>query len=92
MKQGDIIELETEKISSDGSCLARSPDGLVIFVPGALPGETVRAKISLRKKEYAVADLQEVLNPSNGRRAAPCPIYGRCGGCQLQHAGYGLQL
>ncbi len=92
MKQGEIVELKTEKISSDGSCIARGSDGMVIFVPGALPGETVKARVAVRKKEYAVANLEEVISPAPGRREALCPLYGRCGGCQLQHADYRLQL
>lgn len=92
MKQGEVAELKTGKMSSDGSCIARTPDGLVVFVTGALPGELVRARVVIRKKEYAVARLEEVITAASGRRQAPCPVFGRCGGCQLQHADYGLQL
>ncbi len=92
MKQGQIVELKTEKISSDGSCIARAPDGLVVFIPGALPGEVVRGRISVRKKEYAVASLEEIVEKAPGRCTPACPLFGHCGGCQLQHADYETQL
>ena len=91
LKTGDRIILDIEKISSDGSGIARTPDGLVVFLPGALPGEKVEARITLKKREYAIASPENILIPQC-RRAIPfCPHYGICGGCQLQHAEYTLQ-
>lgn len=57
-----------------------------------MPGETVRAKIVARKKDFAVADTVSVETVSAGRVAPKCRYYGRCGGCQLQHADYSTQL
>ncbi len=83
--------LRTEKISSDGSCIARTSEGLVVFVPGALPGEEIRGRIIRKKREYAIAEPEEILLPHPGRSTPFCPLYERCGGCQLQHAEYSLQ-
>lgn len=92
LNKGDSVLLRTEKISSDGSGIARLPDGLVVFVPGALPGESLRARVTTRKKEYAIAFPEELVEPHQFRRRPPCLVYDRCGGCQLLHAEYPLQL
>jgi 23S rRNA (uracil1939-C5)-methyltransferase len=86
-----IKELVVEKISSDGRGIARTDEG-VVFVEGALPGEVVEAELVRRKKDFAFARLVRV-KESDARRVSPaCPVFGTCGGCQLQHASYRLQL
>ncbi len=92
LKKGDSLLLRTEKISSDGSGIARLPDGLVVFVPGALPGESLRTRITTLKKEYAIAAPEEIVESHPKRTRPACPVYDFCGGCQLQHAEYALQL
>ena len=64
----------------------------VIMVPFALPGERVRVRVYRNHKNYSEADLLEVLTPSPHRIAPPCPVFGRCGGCQYQHLTYSEQL
>jgi len=64
----------------------------VVMVPFALPGERVRARVFRNHKNFSEADLLEVLTPSPDRVAAPCPLFGRCGGCQYQHLTYAGQL
>ncbi|MBQ9574447.1 MAG: 23S rRNA (uracil(1939)-C(5))-methyltransferase RlmD, partial [Synergistaceae bacterium] len=86
-----LMTLEVSGISSDGSGISRTESG-VIFVQGALPGETVKARIVARKKDFMIADTVSVEEPSAGRVIPKCKYYGRCGGCQLQHAGYAEQL
>jgi len=65
---------------------------LAIFVEGVLPGESVRIQLERVKKGYAEGRLLEVVTPSPHRTDAPCPVYGQCGGCQLQHASPTAQL
>jgi 23S rRNA (uracil1939-C5)-methyltransferase len=91
MKTGESIRLQMEKISSDGSAIARTPEGLVVFVPGALPGEDLEVRLSVRKKEYAIGSPGKIYMANPGRTEPFCPYYGTCGGCQLQHADYNLQ-
>lgn len=69
-----------------------SKDDFTVFVPGALVGEVVLAKITLVKKSYAVGSLIRVIAPSGERVHPKCPIYDACGGCQLQHLSYEGQL
>ncbi len=66
--------------------------GWVVMVPFTLPGERVRARVFRNHKNFSEADLVEVLTPSPHRVEAPCPLFGRCGGCQYQHLTYTEQL
>ncbi|TMF99690.1 MAG: class I SAM-dependent RNA methyltransferase [Chloroflexi bacterium] len=67
-------------------------EGKVWLVSYALPGEVVEAEPRGRQGGVAVAATTRVLEPSPHRVAAPCPYFGTCGGCQLQHATYTHQL
>ena len=85
------LNLNITAISTDGTGIARTENG-VVFVQGALPNETVRAEIVSRKKDFMIADTISVEKNSSGRIKPKCKYYGRCGGCQLQHANYETQL
>jgi 23S rRNA (uracil1939-C5)-methyltransferase len=74
-----------------GAAVARD-DGKVWLVNYALPGEVVEAEPRGRQGGVAVAAATRVLEASPHRVAAPCPYFGTCGGCQLQHAAYTHQL
>jgi 23S rRNA (uracil1939-C5)-methyltransferase/tRNA (uracil-5-)-methyltransferase len=67
-------------------------DGWVVFVPFALPGERVKARVFRNDKNCSQADLVEVLVPSPDRTEPFCPLFGLCGGCQYQHLRYEQQL
>ncbi len=85
------LELEVATLTNLGEGVARH-DGWVIFVPGALPGERIRARIWHNAKNFSRADLVEVLTPAPERVEAPCPLFGTCGGCQYQNFNYEGQL
>ena len=87
MKKNDLIELTIDDLGTDGQGIGHA-EGLAVFVGGALPGETVRAKVIALKKNYAVGKLDEVLAPSPMRACPPCRVFGKCGGCTLQHLSY----
>lgn len=91
MNKNDSIELNIHDLGTDGQGIGRH-EGLAVFVNGALPGETVRAKVIALKKNYAVGKLEEVLLPSPMRIKPPCPVFSKCGGCTLQHLSYAGQL
>ncbi|MCW2573258.1 MAG: deoxyribonuclease/rho motif-related [Frankiales bacterium] len=83
----DELELDVGRVAAGGACVARAPDGRVVFVRHTIPGERVRALITASTTSYYRADAVEVLDPSPDRVAAPCPYArpGRCGGCDWQH-------
>jgi 23S rRNA (uracil1939-C5)-methyltransferase len=65
---------------------------MVVFLFGALPGEEVTATVTKVHARHAFADTVEVHRSAPDRVEPPCPYFGTCGGCQLQHAAYPLQL
>jgi 23S rRNA (uracil1939-C5)-methyltransferase len=75
-----------------GAAVARDDEGKVWLVNYALPGEVVEAEPRGRQGGVAVAAATGVIEASPHRVAAPCPYFGQCGGCQLQHAAYSHQL
>ena len=66
--------------------------GFAVFVDGALEGEKVEADIMKVSGNYAAGKLARVIEPSPCRISPFCNVYGRCGGCGLQHMEYGVQL
>ena len=80
-----------EKLVYGGDGLARL-DGRVVFTPFVLPGERVRVQAEREKPGLIHARTAEILEASANRIAAPCPVFGRCGGCHYQHAPYEDQL
>ena len=91
LRKGDTIELAIDKMAFGGQGVARV-DGFVVFIKGGVAGDTVRARVYKKKKDYAEAGIQEVVKPSSDRVEAPCPYFGFCGGCQWQHMAYQRQL
>ncbi len=79
-------------LTSDGLGVGRAENGQVIMATNALPGESVRVEMGVRKKGYALAETVEVLTASPERVEPPCPYFGQCGGCQLQHLSYAGQV
>lgn len=84
MKKNELLVLEVEGFGAEAEGLCRS-EGLVVFVPGALPGEQIEAQIVKVTRSHAYGRLLRVLRPSSSRVAPPCPYFPRCGGCACQH-------
>lgn len=79
--------------SNGPDAIGRDPTtGRAIFVPFAIPGETVRVEIVEEKPTFARARLLEVLSPSPDRVEPVCKHFGVCGGCHFQHMRYEAQL
>lgn len=83
-------ELTVTAVVKGGLGLARGGAGTVL-VRGALPGEIVVVAPEGRHGGSPVAGVERVVAASPDRREAPCPLYARCGGCDLQHATYEAQ-
>ncbi len=82
------VVLQVDSLDLDGRGIARH-EGKVVFVPGALPGERVRAEIVGHKPRFDRARLIEILHESALRVRPACPHFGlhpgACGGCSMQH-------
>jgi len=79
-------------LAKGGRGIVRSPAGAV-FVAGVIPGEEIEFRVLPERRGAALQGrLLRVLNPSPDRVPPPCPHYGRCGGCNLQHLSYPGQL
>jgi len=91
MKRGDILEFDISSSAFEGSAIGRI-EGMVVFVPYAVPGDRIRARITRKKRKFAEAVIEEVLSPSADRIQPPCPHFGVCGGCTLQNVAYQKQL
>jgi len=83
-----IPALSIKKLIYGGNGLGRDNQGKAIFVPFMLPEETATVSIIREKKDYAEGVITEMLTASQARRLPPCPVFGTCGGCQLQHLSY----
>lgn len=88
----DLLTVKLEKLTYGGDALGCLSDGRAVFVPFALPGETVRIHSVNEKRGHVRAALVEVLEPSPERIAPKCKHFGVCGGCHYQHLPYQAQL
>ncbi len=73
-----------------GYSIAR--DEKVILIRGAIPGEVVEVEIEESKRDYSLAGVIQVVEPSEHRVDPPCRVFGACGGCHLQFVSYEKQL
>lgn len=85
------LGIHLDDVGYTGECVGRT-DGMVVFAAFGLPGEDVVVEVDERKRRYARGRVVEVLNASPGRVAAPCPLFGTCGGCEWQHVDYAVEV
>ena len=85
------LTVTIEKLSNLGLGIAKV-DGYVIFIPNTCPGDTVRIRVGKKNKNYANADVIEIIKPSPDRIEPFCKMQKICGACQLQFINYDAQL
>jgi 23S rRNA (uracil1939-C5)-methyltransferase len=88
----ETLDLVPSTFTYGGEVMGRLPDGRAVFVPFAIPGETVRLRLVEEKRGFARAELLEVLQPAPERITPRCRHFGVCGGCHYQHLPYPEQL
>ncbi len=76
--------LQIESLDHEGKGIARH-DGKVMFIEGALPGESVEASIYRRKPAFEQGFATRIFSESVARTDPQCRFFGLCGGCSLQH-------
>ena len=91
MEKNDIITVTATGMGTSGEGIARY-EGLTVFVPYLLPGERAEVKLLKVKGNIAYAKIEELITPAEERVRPVCPVFLRCGGCQLQHIRYRDQL
>ncbi len=88
--RGERETAEVVGLTHDGEGIVRA--GKTVFVPGALPGETVSFERTRSHRQHDEGKLLEVLRPAPERVAPRCAHFGVCGGCALQHLAPDAQL
>ena len=89
--------VEITALAHGGACIGSvttgdpSVIGKKAFVRETIPGETVEVEIDKDKKSFVMARVKKILKAAPARIPPPCPLFGRCGGCDLQHMEIGRQ-
>ena len=78
------VELTIEAIGARGDGIARA-GGRPIYVPLTIPGDRLRVELERPRGDGFAGRIVEMLAEGAGRVPPPCPQFGRCGGCSLQH-------
>jgi len=89
-----LLPLENIQITAyaaEGKSIGHLPDGRVVFVEGAIPGDTATIRLTKSKKSFAEAKTFEITHPSPNRLEPFCQHFGICGGCKWQMLPYPLQ-
>ena len=95
MKKNKNLILENIKLTSAGAkgvSVGKTEDGKTVLVSGAIPGDTVNARVKKAKSKYYEAEMVEILEPSPFRVEPECIHFGACGGCKWQNMSYEKQL
>ncbi len=90
--QPETFDLQLETMAYGGDAMGRLDDGRAVFVPFGLAGERVRVRLTEEKKNFARAEILQVLESSRDRIQPRCKHFGECGGCHYQHLPYEKQL
>lgn len=91
LKKNDIITIDVDSISSDGSGVGHY-NGQAVFVPNAAIGDVLQVCIVKAAKTYAYAKIISIISEGPGRVIPDCPVSTKCGGCQFRHINYGAEL
>ena len=92
MRKNECLPLAAERLGADLEGVCRH-EGMPVFVPGLLPGETALVRIVKTEKRYAFGRMESPPDPASPVRRAPdCAAYPRCGGCSGRHMAYETTL
>ncbi|MDY0406641.1 23S rRNA (uracil(1939)-C(5))-methyltransferase RlmD [Virgibacillus sp. 179-BFC.A HS] len=91
VKKNDVISVHIEDLSHEGNGVGKV-EGYPLFIPHALPGEQTTIKVVKANKNFGFGKLLEVKKKSPDRVEPPCDVFYKCGGCQIQHMSYRMQL
>lgn len=93
MRKNDVLLLTADSLGADLEGVCRSPEGLTVFVPGLLPGETAPVRVVKVQARYAFGRMEQSPQvPADIRCKPDCPAFPRCGGCTGRHMRYEATL
>lgn len=93
VKKEIIIEnLTVQSVAAEGKCIAHTPEGQVVFIEYAVPGDVVDIRVTKKKKSYLEGRIVRMASPSPDRQEPFCEHFGTCGGCRWQQLPYEMQL
>ena len=92
MKKNDICTLKITGLTSEGSGVGRTDEGMAVFVPLTAVGDVISCKIVKVNKTYAFGIIDKLLEPSETRCENSCGVYKKCGGCLFRHISYEAEL
>jgi len=79
-RAGESVSVTVEDLAYGGEGVGRVA-GYVIFVPGGIPGDRLRVRLTQARPRFARGQVEAVEQSSPHRVEPPCPYFGRCGGC-----------
>jgi len=85
-------DLEVTDAGAKGKAIAHAPDGKVVFISNAVPGDVCQVQTTKKRKSYYEGKALSFSNYSNKRVDPKCTYFGTCGGCKWQYMGYEHQL
>ena len=91
MDKNDVMEGTVIAMGMNGEGVLKE-NGKVVFVPFSMTGEKIKYKVLKASSNLAYGKVLEVITPAEDRIRPKCPVFGKCGGCQLQHIRYAFQL
>src|SRR5690625_1128997 len=91
VKKNETITLQFEDLTHEGNGVGKI-NGYPLFVPYGLPGEEATVKVVKVNKNFGFGKLIEITKSSPHRVEPPCDVFYKCGGCQIQHMSYNMQL
>ncbi|MGE4572558.1 MAG: 23S rRNA (uracil(1939)-C(5))-methyltransferase RlmD [Candidatus Izemoplasmatales bacterium] len=90
--QNEKFIVEAIDLTHDGLAVTRLDDGYTVFVEDLLKGETAEIEITHRRKNFGFGQVVTRINRSPYRQAPKCKHFYECGGCQLMHMDYDVQV
>jgi len=90
-RRGDLLTVTIDDLAFGGEGVGRV-DGYVVFVKGGVPGDHLQVRLTQARSRFGRGVIEAIDQPSPHRVEPPCPYFGRCGGCRLQHVQYETQL
>lgn len=91
LSKNSVCNVNIVDLSAEGSGVGKI-NNFIVFIEGALPGDTCEIKIIKVKKTYAYGKILKIISPSIYRVESSCPVFKKCGGCTLHHLEYSAQL